>query len=76
MHIKQLFDISILQHDNGTKIKEKYQFFSNFGQIITSYKKQSEIKQGMHVFSDLALVSDEALVFSHTNDAGIHGCQP
>ena len=72
MHIKQLFDCNELykhittstanNDNNGFKIKEKYLFFFwfNFGQSITGYKKYSEIKQGMHVFSDLASTSDEA----------------
>ena len=71
MHIKQLFDCNKLyQHittstvnnnDNGFKIKEHHIFFwSNFGQSITGYKKYSKIKQGMHIFSDVASVSDEA----------------
>ena len=72
MHIKQLLDCNKLyQHittstannnDDEFKIKEKYLFFfwSNFGQSITGYKKYSEMKQGMHVFSDVASVSDEA----------------
>ena len=71
MHIKQLFDgnklyehitISIANNnDNEFKIKKILFFFwSNFRQSITGYKKYSEIKQGMHVFSDVASVSDEA----------------
>ena len=72
MHIKQFFDCNELYHDvttstannddNRLKIKEKHLFFfqSNFGQSITGYKKYSAIKQGMHVFSDVASVSDEA----------------
>ena len=71
MHIKQLFDCNKLyEHmttpnanndDNEFKIKEKYLFFfwSNFGQSIIGYKKYSEIKQGMLVFSDVASVSDK-----------------
>ena len=70
--MKQLFDYNKLyehittstanNNDNGFKIKKKYLFFfwSNFGQSITGYKKYSEIKQGMHVFLDVASVSDEA----------------
>ena len=76
MHIKQLFDCNKLyQHnttptanndDNEFNIKEKRLFFfqSNFGQSITGYKKYSEMKQGMHVFSDVASVSDEAFGIS------------
>ena len=72
MHIRQLFDCNKLNKhittstanndDNGFKIKEIFLFFfwSNFGQSITGYKKYSEIKQGMHVFSDVASISDEA----------------
>ena len=60
--------MSILQHHPqkmmimNSKLKKKYLFFfwSNFGQSITCYKKYSEIKKGMHVFSDVASVSDEA----------------
>ena len=78
MYIKQLFDCNELykhittstanNDDNGFKIKAKFLFlfWSNFGQSITGYKKYSKIKQGMHVFSDLALVSDEAFgIFTH-----------
>ena len=76
MHIKQLFDCNKLyEHiststanndDKAFKIKEKHPFFfrSNFGQNITSYKKYTEIKQGMHVCSDVASVSDEAGIFT------------
>ena len=53
---------STANDDNGFKIKEKYLFFfwSNFGQSITGYKKYRKIKQCMHVFSDVASISDEA----------------
>ena len=66
MHIKQKFDCNMLYYDittstannddNGIKIKEKYLFFfwSNFGLSTTGYKKYSEIKQGMHLLSDIA----------------------
>ena len=72
MHIKQLLDCNKLfehvttltanNNDNGLKIKEKYLFFfwSNFVQSISGYKKYCKIKQGMHIFSDVASVSDEA----------------
>ena len=72
MHIKQLIDHIKLYHhitiptannyDYRFKIKEKHLifFWSIFGQSITGYKKYSEMKQGMHVFSDVASVSYEA----------------
>ena len=61
--------MSILQHQPQTiiikdpKLKKQHKFFFwlNFGQSITGHKKYSEIKQGVHVLSDVALGSDEAL---------------
>ena len=59
--------MSILQHQLQTimimdsKAKKRLFFlWSNFGQSITGYKKYSEMKQGMHVFSNVVSVSHEA----------------
>ena len=72
MHIKQMFDCDKLyQHitsssinidDDEFKNTENHLFFfwSNFGQSITGHKKYSIIRQSLHVFSDVASVSDEA----------------
>ena len=72
MYVKQMFDCDKLYHhitsssanknNDEFKIKEQHLFFfwSNFGQSITGHKKYSVIKQALHVFSDVASVSDEA----------------
>ena len=71
-HVKQMFDCDKLyQHITSSPInmdndelkdtKEHLFFFwSNFGQSITGHKKYSVIRQSLHVFSDVASVSDEA----------------
>ena len=54
-------NIIISQHQPQTMIITDSTFFrSNFGQLITGYKTYGEIKQGMHLFSDKASVSDES----------------
>ena len=40
--------------------KNIFFFWSNFGQSTTGYNNYSVIKQSMHLFSDIALISDEA----------------